>query len=153
MKIVEQAPKRRADVAKFEERIRKKQGELEKAEKRKLNLYEDLKDGIITKKEYMQLKAEYDRRIAEAETAIGTYEKEVRLILDNKSSMHEWIKEFLRFQNIQTLERNAAVVLIKHVLVYSSERVEVVFNFEDEFTRCKDYVAAYQAESERKEAV
>lgn len=79
MKIVEYAPKRRADVEKFEERIRKKRGELEKAEKRKLNLYEDLKDGIITKKEYMQLKAEYDRRIAEAETAIGTYEKEVRL--------------------------------------------------------------------------
>lgn len=153
MKIVEQAPKRRADVAKFEERICKKRGELEKAEKRKLNLYEDLKDGIITQKEYMQLKAEYDRRIAEAETAIGTYEKEVRLILDNKSSMHEWIKEFLKFQNIQTLERNAAVVLIKQVIVYSADRVEVVFNFEDEFTRCKDYVAAYQAECERKEAV
>lgn len=153
MKVVEQAPKRKADAAKFDERIRKKKEELEKAETRKLNLYEDLKDGIISKKEYMQLKAEYDRRIAEAETAISAYEREMHLILDNKSSMHEWIKEFLKYQNIQKLERNAVVVLVKRVFVYDANRFEVVFNFEDEFARCKNYVAAYQENSDKREAV
>ena len=56
MKVIEKAPKLKADVAKFDERIVRKRAELEKAEKRKLNLYEDLKDGIISKKEYLQLK-------------------------------------------------------------------------------------------------
>lgn len=152
MQVIEKAPKLKADVAKFDERIVRKRAELEKAEKRKLNLYEDLKDGIISQKEYLQLKAEYDRRISEAETAVGSYEREMKLILENKSSMHEWIKEFKQHRNIQSLDRNAAVVMIKRVMVYSADRIEVTYNFEDEFTRCSEYVAAY-GESGRKEAV
>lgn len=143
MQFIEKAPKMKADVAKFDERIRMKRAELEKAQKRKLNLYEDLKDEIISKKEYVQLKAEYDRRIAEAEDAICSYEREVKLILDNKSSMHEWINDFKKYRNIQSLERNAAIVMIKRVLIYSADRIEIIYNFQDEFARCRDYVAAY----------
>ena len=152
MQVIEKAPKLKADVAKFDERIVREHAELEKAEKRKLNLYEDLKDGIISKKEYLQLKAEYDRRISEAEAAVGSYEREMKLILENKSSMHEWIKEFKQHRNIRSLDRNAAVVMIKRVMVYSADRIEVTYNFEDEFARCSEYVAAY-GESGRKEAV
>ncbi len=152
MQVIEKAPKMKADVAKFDERIVRKRAELERAEKRKLNLYEDLKDGIISKKEYMQLKTEYDRRIGEAETAIGSYEREMKLILENKSSMHEWIKEFKQRRNIRSLDRNAAVVMIKRVIVYSADRIEITYNFEDEFKRCSEYVAAY-GDADRKEAV
>ncbi len=38
MQFIEKAPKIKADVAKFDERIRIKRAELEKAQKRKLNL-------------------------------------------------------------------------------------------------------------------
>ena len=152
MQVIEKAPKMKADVAKFDERIVRKRAELEKTEKRKLNLYEDLKDGIISKKEYMQLKAEYDRRIGEAETAIGSYEREMKLILENKSSMHQWIKEFKQHQNIQSIDRNAAVVMIKRIIVYNADRVEITYNFEDEFNRCSEYVAAYR-DADGKEAV
>lgn len=151
MQVIEKAPKMKADVAKFDERIRMKRGELEKAQKRKLNLYEDLKDEIISKKEYVQLKAEYDRRIAEAEAAICSYEREVKLILENKSSMHEWINDFKKYRNIRSLERNAAIVMIKRVLIHDADRIEIVYNFEDEFARCRAYAAAY--ENQIKEAV
>lgn len=113
MEKIEAAPKIKADAAKFDDRISKKRREMEKAKKRKLNLYEDLKSGLICKEEYLQLKAEYDRRIAEAETAMGSYERELELILENKSSMHEWIEEFKKYRNIRSLDRNAAAVMIK----------------------------------------
>ncbi len=153
MEAIEKAPKLKADVAKFDVRIRKKKGELEKAEKRKMNLYEDLKDGIITKKEYLQLKTEYDRRIGEAEMLIRSYEKEASLVLESRSSLHEWARAFKEYRNIQTLERNAAVVMIKKVLVYSADRIEVIYNFNDEFARCMEYTAAYGEAPEGKEAV
>ena len=153
MEAIEKAPKMRADVAKFDERIRRKKDELEKAEKRKMNLYEDLKDGIISRKEYFQLKAEYDRRAAEAEAFICSYEKEAKLLLESKSSLHEWVSGFKEYSNIQSLSRNAAVVMVKKVLVYSADRIEVIYNFEDEFDRCSEYAAAYREVPERKEAV
>lgn len=153
MEAIEKAPEMKADVAKFGGRIQKERGELEKAEKRKLNLYEDLKDGIISKKEYQQLKAEYDRRIGEAESSISAYEKEVKLILESKSSLHEWAREFKEYRNIQTLDRNAAAVLIKKILVHSADRIEVIYNFEDEFARCSEYISAYGEMPDGKEAV
>ena len=153
MEAIEKAPKMRADVAKFDERIRRKQEELEKAEKRKMTLYEDLKDGIISKKEYFQLKAEYDRRAAEAEAFICSYKKEEKLLLESRSSLHEWVSGFKEYSNIQSLSRNAAVVMVKKVLVYSADRIEVIYNFEDEFDRCREYAAAYGNAPERKEAV
>lgn len=153
MEAIEKAPRMKADVAKFDERIHRKKDELEKAEKRKMNLYEDLKDGIISKKEYFQLKAEYDRRIAEAEAFICSYEKEAKLLLESRGSLHEWISGFKEYSNIQSLSRNAAVVMIKKVLVYSADRIEVIYNFRDEFARCSEYAAAYGDAQERKEAV
>lgn len=58
--------------------------------------------------------------------------------------MHEWINDFKKYRNIQSLERNAAVVMIKRVLIHGAERIEIVYNFEDEFARCRAYVAAYE---------
>lgn len=57
--------------------------------------------------------------------------------------MHEWIGEFKRHRNIRSLDRSAAVTMVKRVIVYSAERIEVAFNFEDEFIRCGEYAAAY----------
>lgn len=153
VEAMEKVPKLKADVAKFDMRIRKKKEELEKAEKRKMNLYEDLKDGIISKKEYLQLKAEYDRRIGEAEGLLRSYENEARMLLESKSSLHEWVRAFKEYRNIQTLDRNAAVVMIKKVFVYSADRIEVIYNFADEFERCMEYTAAYGDAPEGKEAV
>ena len=153
MEAIEKAPEMRADVSKHKERIQKKRMELEKSEKRKLNLYEDLKDGIITKKEYSQLKTEYDRRIAEAEASIRSSEKEVEMLLGSKSTLHEWIGEFREYRNIQRLERNAAVAMIKKVSIHSADRIEVIYNFDDEFARCCGLVSAYGEAPAGKEAV
>ena len=152
MQAIERAPELKADVAKFEERIARKRTEQEKAEKRKQNLYEDLKDGILSQKEYLQLKKEYDRRIGEAEAAILSWEREKKLILENKTDMHDWIREFKQYRNIRSLDRNAAAVMIKRVYIYCADRIAVTYNFEDEFARCREYAAAY-GKSDEKEAV
>ena len=98
----------------------------------------------------MQLKEEYDHRIREAETALLSYEQERKLILENKTGMHGWIREFKQYRNIRSLDRNAAAVMVKRVLIYSADRIAVIYNFEDEFARCREYVAAYGESGERK---
>lgn len=141
--MLEKLPKTKAEQMKFDGRIQKKREELEKTEKRKMNLYEDFKDGILSKKEYMQLKAEYDRRVGEAEAALCSYERELQMLLENKGNLQEWIKEFKKYQNIQSLDRNTAAVMVKRIFVYSMDRIEISYNFEDELERCSIYADAY----------
>ncbi|MCI8276072.1 MAG: recombinase family protein [Lachnospiraceae bacterium] len=152
MQAIEKAPELKADVAKIEERIARKRTELEKAEKRKRSLYEDFKDGILSRKEYLQIKEEYDRRIGEAEGTVTSYEREKEMILEKKTDMHDWIRKFKQYRNIRSLDRNAAAVMIKRILVYTVDRIEVTYNFADGFAECREYAAVY-GKSDEKEAV
>lgn len=136
LRTIDEAPYRELGIAKYNDRIEKKREELKKAERRKLNLYEDLKDEIITKKEYTQLKEEFDRQVEEAEAAILTFETEIQLLLENRGSRQEWIRRFKEYKNIDHLERNVAVALIKQIKVYEGKRIEVTYNFEDEYEKC-----------------
>ena len=159
LEMIEDVSGTKMEILKYQKRIDKKREEIAKAEIRKGNLYDDLKDGIISKEEYMQLKQEYDRRIAEAEKAATTCIREQDLIIDNRGSLSEWTEYFRQHENIGELDRNVVAVMVEKVLVYSAERIEVFFNFEDEFRIAMKYIHTEKREmgvshaGSRKEAV
>ncbi len=138
LQFIEELPKNQAEVKKYKERIEKKQEERERAERLKLNLYEDLHDLIVTKQEYIQLKQEFDQRIEEADQCIQKYQEEMENCMQGKGKKQEWMEHFKEFKNISELSRNAAVILIDKVLAYEDARIEVIFQFADEFMRCQD---------------
>lgn len=142
LKMIGDAPGKKMEILKYQKRIDRKQEEITKAEARKKNLYDDLKDGIISKEEYMQLKQEYDRRIAEAEKTVAVCMREQNLIIDNRGSLSEWTEHFRQYGNIGELDRNVVALMVEKVFVYSSERIEVVFNFRDEFETAMQYIHA-----------
>lgn len=153
LKTIENAPKTKTEILKYQKRIDKKREEIAKAEIRKENLYDDLKDGIISKEEYMQLKQEYDRRIAEAEKVVAVCIREQDLIIDNKGSLSEWTGHFRQHGNIVELNRNVVAVMVEKVFVYSSERIEVVFNFQNEFEAAMQYIHAEEGDREKNHSV
>lgn len=152
LKMMEDAPGTKMEILKYQKRIDKKREEMVKAETRKENLYDDLKDGIISKEEYMQLKQEYDRRIAEAEKAVAVCMREQDLIIDNRGSLNEWTGHFRQYGNIGELDRNVVALMVEKVFVYSAERIEVVFNFEDEFETAMQYIHAKENAGEKNHA-
>lgn len=149
LQAIESIPYSRTNVLKYEERIVKKRKELEKAEKRKLHLYEDYKDGILSLEEFQMLKADYSRQIVEAESAIQTYEQEKAAILDNRSSQQEWIEMFRKNRGIQKLERNAVVFMINRITIYDATHVEIEYRFQDKLAAMQEYVASFSEEERR----
>ena len=63
LKDIDTAPSVQLLIQKYENHIEKKETELQKAEKLKVGIYEDLKDGLLDKTEYRKLKQEFDSRI------------------------------------------------------------------------------------------
>ena len=106
LKMIDELQWKQAGIEKYEERIRREKQKKAKIEARKLNLYEDFKDGILTKAEYVQMKEEYSYQIAVSDRAITSYEHEVELLKNNKGSRQEWIKAFKKFENIKYFIRN-----------------------------------------------
>lgn len=150
IRAMEQAPYEGRNVLKYEERIVKKQKELEKAEKRRLHLYEDYKDGILSVEEYRMLKEEYGKKIVVAQNAIKELEYEKALILENRSSQQEWIEMFKKNKGIQNLERKIVVFLIERITIYDANHIEIKYRFEDKLVAMQEYISCYEEEMEQR---
>ena len=77
LKQIENAPSRQLMIQKYLERLSMKEEERKKAERLKIGIYEDLKDGLLDKEEYQKLKAEFDSRIAEADAAVKELKRQI----------------------------------------------------------------------------
>ena len=95
------------------------------------NLYEDMKEGIVTKEEYIELRASFSEKRNGAEAEIHRIDNEIADILDDKSDKFRWLKYFIDHKNLESLTRGAVIQLIDKVIVHDKKNVEVVFNFDD----------------------
>lgn len=126
-------PFQEIDIKELEKRIDAKEDELEKCKKYRTELYEDMKDGIVTKEDYMELHEAYTKKRDDAEQAIREMKKEIENILEEKTDKYKWLSYFKEFQNIDALTRNVAVKLLHQVRVTDKKSIEVEFEFEDRY--------------------
>ena len=71
----------------------------------------------------------------------GLEEKKKRM-LSNEMRTQQWVTEFKQYRNIKTLDRKTVVMLIDKIVVYSTDRIEIHFNYEDEITEFVKYAFA-----------
>ena len=140
LKDIDPAPSVQILIKKYESHIEKKETALQKAEKLKVGIYEDLKDGLLDKAEYLKLKQEFDSRIESAFEAIQTLRQEISALQDNHSEHYAWMDYFKEFGELQELTRWAAAITINRILVFEDNRIKIVFNFEDAFMQAQELV-------------
>ena len=86
-------------------------------------LYEDMKDGIISKEDYKELHAAYEQRKKNPEIAIHQIALEMDDVFNRKSKGFVWLDYFTEHKNIEKLTREVVVLSLIHIY----ER----FSFED----------------------
>lgn len=111
----------------------------------KTNIYEDMKQGILTKEEFLAAKEKYALRIAELEEELNKKEKELADFEQCMNGSNRWMKAFLRFQGAEELTRDMAVELLEKVEMFGDKRVHIKFRFRNEY----DYLMS-QIETEEK---
>ncbi|MCD7882946.1 MAG: recombinase family protein [Lachnospiraceae bacterium] len=127
-------------VKRFMSQMEKKEEELMKAQKLKIGIYEDLKEGLIDQEEYRSFKNEFNRRIQDAEDAIRLYQEEIEKAKENKSGISDWMNYFREYKNIESLTRSVASIFINRVLVYEGRRIKIVYNFEERLADACEYL-------------
>jgi len=135
LKAIRNAPIRRLSIQKAEERLLAVEGDIERYRRLKLSAYEDMKEGVLSKEDYLDIKAQYEARIADAHLAEEQVRREINLYLENGNAPQQWIQEFIEYRNIQSLTRLVAVECIERIVIYEDKRIEVTF------THMQDYQA------------
>ena len=131
MEKVSEIPFQELDIRELERRIEQKEAEALRCRELRNMLYEDMKDGIVSKEDYRELHEAYTQRRDLAEEAVRRMKDEIGDILASNTDKYRWLDYFAEHENIDRLTRNVAVELIERVKVVDRETVEVVFSFGD----------------------
>ena len=124
----------------IQEEIIKKNNEL------RTGLYEDLKDGIISKDEFITLKEGISEKISMAKKAIEELNKS-RVNIEAGISEHQcWLAQFAEYKNINSITRQVIVALVEKIFIYEGAEIEVVFNYRDEFKDIMSFLKRHQGE-------
>jgi len=107
--------------------------EIEKYQKLKLSIYEDFKDGILNKQEYIDFNQLYTSKINNAEVAAARTKKDLDILLNNDSESQKWIEEFTQYKNITVLSRTILASLVDNIKIAEDGTIDVTFMCNDEF--------------------
>ncbi len=124
-------PFQELDIKELEARITAKEAEIQRTKDLRMMLYEDMKDGIVTKEDYLELHEAYTSKRNQAEEAVRKMKQEIENILAAKTDKYQWLTYFSEHRNIDSLTRSVAVSLIESVNVSENKNIEVVFSFAD----------------------
>lgn len=126
-------PFQELEIKELEMQRELKEQEVQKCRELRDMLYEDLKDGIVSKEDYAELYEGYNSRRKKAEEAVRKIRKNIKDVLEAKTDKYEWLRYFKEYRNIGELSRATAVELIDRVKVFDKKHIEVEFAFDDCF--------------------
>ena len=95
----------------------------------KTSIYEDLKQGILTKEEFLTAKEKYALRIKKLEEEFHKKETELADFEQCINGSNKWMQTFLHFQGAEELTSEMAVELLEKVEVFGDKRIHIRFRF------------------------
>ena len=126
-------PFQELEIKELERQKEAKEQEMQRCRELRDMLYEDLKEGIVSKEDYAELYEGYNNKRKKAEDAVRKISRTIQDVADAKTDKYEWLRYFKEYQNISELSRTAAVELIERVKVYDKNHIEIDFCFQDCF--------------------
>ena len=131
-------PKKESRSDPLEGLIKSKEKELYRITHYKQSLYEDWKDCEITKRDYQQMKEDYERR-SEAIQRILDHLQGKKEELDMLSEVENpALAAYRKSGNINELTRDIIIQLVDHIRIYENGSICVKLRFADEFHVIKE---------------
>lgn len=120
-------------ILKADRKLEKLDAEYKKLMQIKAKLYISYTDDVITKEEYLEYKAEYDRQSQQIQDAIIRQKEETKKLFSKMQEKQQWIDEFLKYQDCRQMDRKMLVMLVKDIFIHTKKEIEIVFWFRDEY--------------------
>ena len=136
-------PESQREVFNYDAQLTRLNAEIQRFQDLKLNLYSDMADGIISKEEYLEFRAGYDRKIqARQHSLIQLQEEREQTVASNQRNV-TWIELFKQYKNITELQRAVIVNLIERIVIYDAKHIEVVFRYQDQLNSAVQYAERF----------
>ncbi len=142
IKKINLSPKKITITSKLKVSLENKERERKKIESYLMDLYPDLKNGLLSKEQYVQLKDKYERELKDVSTVIQNLSSEIKKDNEGIDGKNPFISNFLRFRNFDKLTREILIALVDVIYVHEGGKYEICFKFRDAFQDAINYIQA-----------
>lgn len=132
--MIEKLPLQEKEVQKKCRQLEDRRTELIRYQKLKVSVYEDYKEDLLTKKEYLEMKEDYESCCKRLEEAVVTLEGEVSSLVREKELHSPWIERLKDKGNIDELDRGLLAMTVEEIIVTDAQHITIHFQYRDEFT-------------------
>ena len=139
IKIMEKIPYNSYLSRKFQDTLHEKEVQIDKKRQYIQDVYEDYKEGIVNKDEYLELKEAFYSGINALESEITALNEEISKLSMEKEDRVQWIKQFTQCRGFQKLSRELLLRLVKEIRIFDKDKIEVVFKFHSEYEELRSF--------------
>lgn len=133
LQTIEELPLQGYEVKKKQEQLEQRRAELVRNQKLRSSVYEDYKEGLLTKRDYLEMKADFESICEQLEYAINILEKEIDSLIQNRKLHSKWIESFKAMGNVSELSRRILVLTIEQITIYDANTVCIYVKYQDAF--------------------
>lgn len=131
----------RRETSYLEKTLSAQRAERDKCAAMMLDLYPDWKSGVLTKEEYLALKASMQEKTDALDRSIAKLEASVASLLSGDCADNDFLIHFKKYKNFQCLTRPMVLSLIDSIDVYEGNRIQINLKFQDAYEQILNYLA------------
>ena len=106
--------------------------ELKKVNSRREGLFESFAEGILDEADYQYAKKSYDEEYASLEKQLSEAKSRKKELDGVLTANNEWLQAMHKVEDATELDQDLVNAIVKKVLIYEDNRVEVEFKFRDQ---------------------
>lgn len=116
----------------FDKELNKITEELQRVRKIKKSLYEDYKEDLISKEEFLSYREDYRKKEELYSKQIEALEEKKQNDITEGIFDTPWLKRLLELKDIESLDREIVVEMISEIKVYENHKIKIIYNFSNE---------------------
>lgn len=137
---IDDAPMEKSRFMRLNELIGSKEKELSKITRYKQSIYQDWKDGEITRRDYCDMKENYERQIETISQVIHSLHEEKTEVEKGIDGENPFLEAFRKYENIDMLTRGILIELVDTITVYENGNISIKLNCANEYRRIAEYM-------------
>lgn len=121
--------------------IARKQSEITKLQSTKGELYEQYKEGVLTREQFINTKTEIENKIKTVQASITSISESEPVRCDLEAYPH--FKNFIAHRKFSKLTRDMLDAFVDKIVVCSPTEIEIHLKFADEFATIQEYIKTH----------
>lgn len=105
-----------------------------------LELYPDLKNGLLSQPQYLALKKQYEAQLEGLEQTIARLREQAASLAEGRPEENDFISSFTQFRNITALTREVVVALVENIYVHEDGSIDIQFHFSDSYELAAEFI-------------